>query len=720
MKKQYLLLLLLFLSQAFQAQSYLRVVDPNDWWARSTDFPEWAYYADEGIFESVSILLTPLGVYTEVEVFATIADPGVFTWGDNLEIIWQFELPSNAIVHDSWLWVENDIIRADIVDYWTALNTYEEIVGRNQDPSFLFIKPDNRYELRVFPLPQNTSRRVKMSFLVPSDWSRSTVAQSVVQSIFQSTSLFNSDIQLAVATDPTWGVPTLQMGATTLPMNQLVTGADGRTFHLLAVDPYAFTEAEEVHVSWEAPFDNSSNTFLRTYQQDDEQFYQLAFAPDWEAALPGNVRRELFLINLDDTKTTETPASFANILRNRLGAYYRNSDWINMVVPTSDGAAFLSDNWITVEDALSGTLLQDFIASQNSTDMHVLFDQGLQWASSQGDATHLYLLAANGDYTYPPLAEETAAAIVPLLLTDVPFTLLDFQNQQVSIFYYQNELYEANNYLYELINSQFSTANYHVTRDQNQSFSQAAAQLFEPNDRVSGITDYNVSLQNGICYQRYNLGSPTDNQVLLQVGKMVGQPPFEVSGTMLTDDNQLIRIEANLPAAAIATGDTLMQEMWYGQYLKELFQQVSSNEDRQAVIEISRQQRILTPLTAFIALEPSQGGVPCDECLDDGGIIIATEEPDSPTKLVATVTPNPASTMARITVALPEGASAQGWQAVLIDASGRVVAHLDLVSSDKGTLVWEWVIPEHQPAGLYVCKLTNNQTSIVAKIVVVK
>lgn len=528
MKKQYLLLFLLFLSQAFQAQSYLRVVDPNRWWARNTDFSQWAYNTDEGIFESVSIVLTPLGVYTEVEVFATIADPGVPTWGNNLEIIWQFELPSNAIVHDSWLWVENDIIRADIVDYWTALNTYEEIVNRNQDPSFLFIKPDNRYELRVFPLPINTSRRVKMSFLVPSDWSRSTVTQSVLQSIFQSTSLFNSDIQLAVATNPTWGVPILQLGATTLPMNQLATGADGRTFHLLPLDPYAFTEAEEVHVSWDAPFDDSSNTFLRTYQQDGEQFYQLAFAPDWEAALPGN------------------------------------------------------------------------------------------------------------------------------------------------------------------------------------------------NNRVSGITDYNVSLQNGICYQRYNLSSPTNNHVLLQVGKMAGLPPFEVSGIMLTDDNQLIRTEASLPSTAIVTGDTLMQEIWYGQYLKGLFQQVSSDADRLAVIEISKRQRILTPLTAFIALEPSQGGVPCDECINSDEIFIATEEPYSPTKLTATVTPNPASTMAHIAVALTEDISEQGWQAVVLDAAGRVVARLELVSSDKGTLVWEWVIPEHQPAGMYVCKLTNNQTSIVTKIMVVK
>ncbi|MEZ4984977.1 MAG: T9SS type A sorting domain-containing protein [Saprospiraceae bacterium] len=716
MKKHYLFIVTLLLSQVLTAQSFLRVADPN-WWGLDTDMPGWENYSPEGAFEDIGIVLTPLGVYTEVEVYATIADLWGESWGDNLEIIWQFELPGDAIVHDSWLWVEDEIIRADIVDYWTALNTYEEIVDRNQDPSFLFIKPDNRYELRVFPLPVFSSRRVKMNFLVPSSWERQTVFQSLLQPIFNSTTLFNNDIQIQVAVDSMWGTPVLHLGEEATPMNQLTTAADGQAYHIIHVAPTDFIDAATVQVSWDAPLNGLSNAFVSTWEQNNEQFYQVAFVPDWnnqEAA-----RKELILVNYEDAKTSETLVSFTQKLSNGLLSYYGENDSINIAVPTLQGVALLGENWLSVEEVLAGTVLYDFLSLQDNTDMETLLNGSLQWASQHGGLTHLYLLAAVGGYVFPPLADEAISTIAPNLPTTIPFSLLDFQDQEVSIVYYQNEVHEGNSYFYENLASYFETAEYLTSWGNGMNVAQMFSQLLDSQE-VSGISDFSVTLENGICFQRYNIGTTGSGGVLTQVGKYVGQPPFEIRGVMLTDDNQFIEEETIVPETAIATGDSLMQEMWYGMYLDDLYSEIQSNEDRHEVIDISMRERVLTPLTAFIALEPSQGGVPCDECLDGTEILIATNEPEVADEHIVAVTPNPASTVARIALTIPADGVKTGWKAVILDTSGKIVAQLDLVSDKEGELVWEWKIPPHQPAGLYVCKLTNSEASLVAKIVVAK
>ena len=124
--KKFLLLLILLSTYSF-AYTYLYVQDPRGWSGSYS-----------GTIEEASISLKPLGVYMETDLYLTFSARGSFFGSsDTLEVVFFFELPANAIVTDSWLWIGQDTIKAKIMDQWTASSIYESIVKRRRDPSIL-------------------------------------------------------------------------------------------------------------------------------------------------------------------------------------------------------------------------------------------------------------------------------------------------------------------------------------------------------------------------------------------------------------------------------------------------------------------------------------------------------------------------------------------------------------------------------------------------------
>jgi len=143
------------------AYSSLGVSDPKNWWKYG-----------RGQIQESTITLTPKGIYTEVGMYFTFSTKATAYTSpqDTLEVVYKFDLPEGSIVIDSWLWVNDVIVKADIIDRWTARSIYEGIVKRRQDPSILMKNGSNNYELRVFPMAGNQTRKVKITFLLLNKW----------------------------------------------------------------------------------------------------------------------------------------------------------------------------------------------------------------------------------------------------------------------------------------------------------------------------------------------------------------------------------------------------------------------------------------------------------------------------------------------------------------------------------------------------------------------
>jgi len=516
-----------------QSQNYLRVSDPNSWWATSVN-PTWHEYVDHPQLDEVILIMEPQGNYTEIGFFATISQgPDIYSV-PNYELIWQFDLPPQSVVHDSWLWVGSDIIKADVVDYWTALQTYEDIVDRQLDPSFLYQLGDKRYEIRIFPLPLGDARKIKMSFLVPTDWLNGEVINSVLRQMIGGTQYLPEVVKLGMPISPDLNNPVLQIDTEELAFLDTVTTQSGQVLHWLEVDANTLISAETAAFKIADPRE-ASRSFIQIYEDLDDAFYQVYWEPDWS-----------------------------------------------------------------------------------------------------------------------------------------PF--------------------------------------------------------FHPDSMPIGIVDYITQMDNGICFQRYHLNPsngflPIQDQPLKQVGKYLGDFPMQLTANLVTDDGLFYTASETITLEDVFLGDTLMREMWYGSHLVEQESLIDTEEDREQVIETSIAERVLTGLTAFLALEPGLGGTPCIECLIGDPIIVSTGEPaDDIESLEAFCFPNPASEVVDIFIKSPdlEQRSLDGWEAVIFDQSQRQIHKLGAPTWQSDQIRWSWSIDETIANGIYFCKISNGDQVVVTKIVVQK
>lgn len=526
MQKSYLIVYLFFIGFYFQnlsAQNYLRVADPDIWWPNSDEDPDWHQWVEHGQFDEVRVVVHPQGVFNQIELFVTISQgDAAFAWEGEYEVVWQFQLPEHTIVHDSWLWVEQDIIKADVVDYWTALQTYEEIVDRNRDPSFLYRLPDQRHEMRIYPLFEGESRKIKMSFLVPAEWSVDNVKGKLLNHLFEGTDIPLPTVEICTPVAEDWSSPQLGIGTDHIPMEDTIASGTGGMLHYMELEGHKFL-SETPSVVWDNPLSSQQQTYVSTLTDGEDSFFQVVYLPSW------------------------------------------------------------------------------------------------------------------------------------------PVT--------------------------------------------------------------SGIIDYQTNLKDGIAFQRYTLSDFELNDhnqgVFMQVGKFIGDFPLKIEASLIADDGGFYSQSLEVESTDFFEGDSLMREMWYGSFLREQEAQIDSDEDRLSVIAQSIEERVLTGLTAFLALEPGLGGEPCVSCLNNnGGVLIATNELYDFSGAELTILPNPVFDQATIQLEVGGDSPAVEWTMMIYDVAGRMVANLGSANSNENLLQWDWILSTDISEGIYFCKAKSIHGELITKVIV--
>ena len=201
MRKTILLTILIFAALLnTNAWNNLRIIDPmNPWY----DLPSKITKAD--------ITFHPKGTFIEVGMYLTFAtDEEEPDSTVQLEAIYNFDLPANAMISDSWLWIEGEPEKALILDRWTASAIYEGIVERRRDPSILTKIGPTSYELRVYPLTSNMPRKVKITYLVPANWSASQVTVPMPITQLMVGWSFADEVSIFTQTDTVWENPVIK------------------------------------------------------------------------------------------------------------------------------------------------------------------------------------------------------------------------------------------------------------------------------------------------------------------------------------------------------------------------------------------------------------------------------------------------------------------------------------------------------------------------------
>ena len=504
----------------------LRVQDPQLTWRSGV-----------ARIDAATFSVRPKGLYAEVTLNMTYSSQGttLLQASDTLEIQHYFTLPDNASVIDSWLWVDNEIVLAKLVDRWTASQIYEGIVKRRKDPSILFKNSPTNYEYRIFPMSGNKTRRVQLTFLLPFDWQKGIASVELPLNIIKQSNRF-PPVNIRVFDNSTWknarfsDFPSQNLAVTT----DSTTGVPIRTTVLTD----AQIMAGAIRLTFDSPMKNG--VFVSTFTQGNDSYYQMAVQPDKVLNTISPPQKVLFLLDFGEGYTNMTALDFMNSFklnaRNTINARDSFNIMFSRLTPTP-----LSNRWI------SGTQLDSTLAQITEVNLSTfrstpnLLGQGLTYLKNNNGGV---LSLLSNDAALSSIANANALlAELKTISNPLPkIHVFDFNTLSYSSVWYNNQYYYGNDYLYGLLTAQ-AGGNFI-----NTPYS-AYSNNYNPNVRsymlqyFTGFTPYYenfdtyTTLSNGgFCYARFNLGSTPlayINRAIVQTGKMVGQTPFqiELSGT---------------------------------------------------------------------------------------------------------------------------------------------------------------------------------------------
>lgn len=669
------------------AQNNLRVLDPQQPWRNF-----------QGTIEEAVLSVRPKGVYMEVGMYLTFSARGSgFSNFDSLEVELFFTLPDEAVVTDSWLWVEDVIIRAEIRDTWTARDIYENVVRRRRDPSVLYKRGAGRYELRVFPMAANETRRVKITYQIPALWTAQAVSVPLTTALLQTSWNPIPRVSVLAWPDATWRNPKLVEE----PHLAFVERSNALGAYRQADLP-ASALGGPLTLALDSPLQNG--IFLSRIAEGDDTWYQLALLPAHVLDLSAR-RNVALLFDYDAAKTNLTQAEVLSTARSLLQTSLTPADSFNLIVSQLD-IRRASETWLPATPAaieaafaaLGPTPLADY------SNLPALMADGIAFVNEQGPGGSLLLLSSADQVGEAAVADRLIEDLRASARRLPPIHVVDYTNRNFSSYFFAGQRFEGNGYFYATL-SRLTGGTYLNVRDGHATFSDALATSFSALGGTISAFDLFTTLRFGFCFNRFTSNDGGEvvfiNRAILQVGRCLGGFPFEMEAAGVfnaTPFSQTFRIsEQNT-----RTSDTTLVAHWTGRQILALEREPQTNDVVNQILDLSLDQRVLSLYTAFLALDPERGGEPCTECQDETDPTLSATEDEAPLpdQVVLTAYPNPFHTTVTIAVTLPEPVDLAEVTFQVYDVMGRVVKTLRPDAAGLAhtfTLTWDGTNDAGQP-----------------------
>lgn len=621
MKQLFLISFLLLTIANVYGYSYLRVGDPrNSWWT------------EQGTIEEASLSVRPSGLFMEYGLYLTFSSRGTY-WtsaNDSLEVVLNFELPENAIVHDSWLWIGNDIVRAKIMDKWTASSIYENIVKRRRDPSILSKLSSTLYELRVFPMAGNETRKVKITWLMPANWSKGNVNSSLPTSILNTSRFIPESFPIIAFADSSWANPQI-VGNPTIAFTAKTDTTFGDYFQAI-IPSSKFTN---INIGFDSPVKNGF--YFSRSGQGKEGVYQLALFPNvlFDTTV---VRKAAILVDFDASNTMLTADELLNTLKNEMINNLNSRDSFNLMFSNLSILRY-SNKWVAASKENIETAFNSLNNPLSSySNMASLIGSGIDFIKSQGNDGKIILVSDADQYGEYQVANKLINDILALMDPKIQFHIADYQSVNYPYYYNDGQYFYGNSYFYSNL-SRMTLGSFQSVIN-GFSVSDVISESFKYTAGSLNSFDLHTTVQSGFCYGRYTVTGENKiaylNNPILQVGKYKGDFPFivEISGEY---KNELFSQKIEIQEENATDIDTIAEEIWTGQYIKDLESGQQRNDIINEIIYNSIENRVLSKYTSFLCLENINQV--CYDCLDESELVNA---PDiNSIKDSITIYPNP-------------------------------------------------------------------------------
>ena len=246
-----------------------------------------------GYIEKTTLVVEPFGSHVEQSLYLEYSERNQFS-SDLLEIVHRFELPTDAVVQDMWLWIGDSVMQAQMFDTWSARSVYDSIVATKYDPAFL-TKTGSQYELKIYPLKSGSRRKVKISYTVPTTWLGEKASTQLPLKLLQSNNSETKPLEILFRTQKdVWGIPKI-VEDTTLQFSPLLDTLI-YSYQSLVIDD--ITNFSSLNLSFNTTFENGY--LVNGYHDlNDETYFQFGFLPDQLFNVSADSSSDKVLISLD-------------------------------------------------------------------------------------------------------------------------------------------------------------------------------------------------------------------------------------------------------------------------------------------------------------------------------------------------------------------------------------------------------------------------------------
>lgn len=701
--------------------TYLRVQHPQQTWRYGT-----------GTINDATMVLHPRGSYLQCDFYLLFSAKGLgFAASDSVEIQFDFQLPSNAIVTDLWLWVDDQIMRGLIMDRWTASSIYESIVKRRRDPCLLTkgYTAGNwtSYAARIYPLAGTGTRRIMISYLVPMSGGGLTSQTALAAHVLKASKNGPPMLRVRYFQDEFYNDPRLLE----YPTKPFEVTVDSLLGPVLQVEVPGSLQIAKSQMTLSVARSTDSPVLLSRFKRGNEGFYSVSVIPS--RLLSTAVSRHLVIaIDYDSLATSLRQVEICETLREGLKNGLTGSDSLVILYHGSDGVVRTDSGWTSGSAADIDAAFARIASRPLSGKSHLkdLLLAGGAFLNGRGGRGAIGLVTASVDYTDPRTANVLLADLADGLGTGIPVHVVDFATPSYKWVYLDGKSYYNNDYF--LVNITRRTGGSYHTRSVSSapSYASLVSGMVQNLSAVAEAMDLQTTVEGGLCAARYTVmqseGGRLMDAPIVQVGKYYGSFPFVVQVTALFQGG-VVSGQVRIDETASLGGDSSLAQIWAGAHIKWLESQGQTNDVIRQTIDLSIRERVLSMQTAFLALEPNDSIRACLTCRDESGGITGILEPREkpPQDSLVVVYPNPFNTSTVLSVRLPDGIQPEQASLRIFNVIGQVVKTLDAsrLNDRTGTrLNWDGKNESGNalPSGMYLFVMTTPRGKHVTKLMLVK
>ncbi|HEX9975525.1 MAG TPA: hypothetical protein VGD14_25970, partial [bacterium] len=340
--------------------------------------------------------------------------------------------------------------------------------------------------------------------------------------------------------------------------------------------------------------ESSTRSYLRTFSNNEAQFYQLSVLPPIP---PENRKPKNILLAIDDTEEGENSFNFSSLLNTFEQAVQLSTSSYDSIVMFYSGftTVVYDTTFVPVKpevlSAMFNTLRQAEIPKLNTLP-HML-RQAVKFFNDHHKAGEIWLLTNARTHSDPPAtAMDIIGQSLGIAQYPLAFKIINNDAQYWPSFYINNQRYYGNDYLYENL-ARLSWGSYVKLRD---------VPHYDALDlMLDGIAPSATSVEtdpeptNGLSYSRFPLNRGRVNFPITmpyyEIGLFDGTDPFNLRffGSV---DGELYAQDVTLNRQPGDTGWQTAATFWYARYVENLLLQPQSYATIKYIEQVSVEKRL--------------------------------------------------------------------------------------------------------------------------------